>query len=181
MRYQSFRRSCAAIILALTTLSAAADSVYLSPEKFIDGAFAGDSPAPELLWIKAAQRDELRNTLDQELRGLRIRYWRRGQRSAWILDEIGKDQPITTGIIIDNGKIENLQVLIFRESRGWEVKHPFFSEQFTGAQATADNQLDRDIDGITGATLSVRALERQARLALFLAKQIPPLPGDITQ
>jgi len=157
----------------LTTLSAAADSVYLAPEDFITAAFAGDPPAPELLWISTTQRNELRNMLDQELRSLRIRYWRQGARSAWILDEIGKDKPITTGVIIDDGRIEQLQVLIFRESRGWEVKHAFFSDQFTGATAGEKHQLDRRIDGITGATLSVRALQRQARLALFLAKQIP--------
>lgn len=170
---RSLIRGFAALFLALITLSASADSVYLAPEEFIAAAFAGDPPTPELLWISAAQRDELKHTLDQELRSLRIRYWQKGVRSAWILDEIGKDKPITTGVIINDGNIEQLRVLIFRESRGWEVKHAFFSDQFAGAAAKENHQLDRHIDGITGATLSVRALQRQARLALFLAKQLP--------
>jgi hypothetical protein len=168
---------CTAIVLVLATLSATADSVYLAPEEFIAAAFTGEPPAPKLLWLDNAQRHELRSMLDQELRSLRIRYWQKGARSAWILDEIGKDKPITTGVVINNGSIEQLQVLIFRESRGWEVKHAFFSDQFTGATASENHQLDRHIDGITGATLSVRALQRQARLALFLAKQLPALTG----
>jgi hypothetical protein len=173
MRHPLFSRGCAATLLTLAMLSASADSMYLAPEDFIAGAFDGDPPAPELLWLSTAQRNELRNSLGQELRSLRVRYWQQGMRSAWILDEIGKDQPITTGVIVNNDSIEAIQVLIFRESRGWEIKHTFFSDQFIGARATTDNQLDRHIDGITGATLSVQAVQRQARLALFLAEQLP--------
>ncbi len=177
MRHPLFSRGCAAILLTIATLSASADSVYLAPEDFIAGAFDGEPPTPELLLLSTAQRNELRNSLGQELRSLRVRYWRQGLRNVWILDEIGKDQPITTGVIVDNDRIEAIQVLIFRESRGWEIKHPFFSDRFVGARATTDNQLDRRIDGITGATLSVQAVQRQARLALFLAKQLSQPAG----
>ncbi len=99
---------------------------------------------------------------------LRLRYWGRDGRTAWILDEIGKEEPITTGIVVNGRAIEEVKVLIFRESRGWEVRHPFFTDQFKGARLGHDDQLDRHIDGISGATLSVRALKRLARVALFL-------------
>jgi uncharacterized protein with FMN-binding domain len=101
-----------------------------------------------------------------------MRYWTRDHRSAWILEEIGKEQPITTGIVVQGGRIERIKVLIFRESPGWEVRHDFFTEQFKAAGLTEKHGLDRHIDGISGATLSVRALTRLARLALFLDHQI---------
>jgi hypothetical protein len=103
---------------------------------------------------------------------LRVRYWLQGERTAWILEDIGKTEPITTGIVVDNSAIARIEVLIYRESRGWEVKHPSFTKQFKGATLTALSELDRQIDGITGATLSVRALTRLARMALYLDAKV---------
>jgi hypothetical protein len=99
---------------------------------------------------------------------VRVRYWARGARTAWILEEIGKTQPITTGIVVDQGAIARIAVLVYRESHGWEVRYPFFTTQFKGATLSGTHQLDRSIDGISGATLSVRALTRLARVALLL-------------
>ena len=102
----------------------------------------------------------------------RIIYWADESRSAWILEEIGKVKPITTGYVVNRGKIERVAVLIYRESRGWEVRHKFFTDQFIGATVDGDYRLDRGIDGISGATLSVDALTRLGRLALYLAEEI---------
>lgn len=102
-----------------------------------------------------------------------MRYWGEKHRTAWILEEIGKERPITVGLVIDNGRLETVKVLVFRESRGWEVRYPFFTDQFNGARLTNEHGLDRSIDGISGATLSVRALKKLARLALFLHNQTP--------
>jgi Na+-translocating ferredoxin:NAD+ oxidoreductase RnfG subunit len=63
-------------------------------------------------------------------------------------------------------------VLEFRESRGWEVRYPFFTDQFVEAKLDQNERLDRNIDGITGATLSVNAVTRIARIALFLHEHI---------
>ena len=104
--------------------------------------------------------------------GMRVRYWQDQERTTWILDEIGKELPITTGIVIDHNGIERVRVLIFRESRGWEVRHDFFTDQFRGARMNNKGDLDRNIDGISGATLSVRAVEKLARVALLLNSKI---------
>ncbi|RME64612.1 MAG: FMN-binding protein, partial [Alphaproteobacteria bacterium] len=71
------------------------------------------------------------------------------------------------GFIVDDGRLESVEVLIYRESRGWEIRYPFFRDQFVGARLGADLALDQDIDGISGATLSVRAMQKMARLALY--------------
>jgi hypothetical protein len=159
-----------AAFLLLIALSAFADSAYQSPEEFIAETFADNVPATQILWVTAELRSEARAILGHELAGLRIRYWQVGPRSAWILDEIGKDKPITTGVVINDDAIETIKVLVFRESRGWEVRYPFFTDQFIGVRAKQNNQLDRNIDGISGATLSVSALRRQAQLALLLTR-----------
>jgi len=162
------RLKTAALFVALLFSSTLRAEVYLAPEKFLAESFGGNAPKPSVLWISGETRAAVEKILGHRASALRVRYWARGDRSAWILEEIGKTEPITTGIVVDNGAIARINVLIFRESRGWEVRYPFFTDQFKGATLTAMDELDRRIDGVSGATLSVHALTRLARVALLL-------------
>jgi hypothetical protein len=99
---------------------------------------------------------------------LRIRYWQKNNETVWVLNEIGKEKPITIGVHIKDTQIAQLKVLAFRETRGDEVRHDFFTDQFDRVALTKENKLNQSIDGITGATMSVRALTKVARLALWL-------------
>lgn len=130
--------------------------------------FAGDVPAPRKLWLDQETKPAVREILGHDLHALRLTYWRRDGRSAWILEEVGRDLPITVGIVVNGEAIETLKILIFRESRGWEVRYPFFTDQFRGAALADGARLDAEIDGISGATLSVSAVRRLAALALYL-------------
>ena len=161
-------RFLALTILCLATTTAMARDVYQQPQEFITQVFAGNPPQPQLLWITKTLNQDIQEILGHELGVLRIRYWQHGGKTAWILEETGKEQLITTGLVVNNGKIDQLKVLIYRESRGMEVRHPFFTDQFKDAYLQTNKQLDRSIDGISGATVSVRALTKLARLALFL-------------
>lgn len=139
---------------------------YQSPDAFIAEAFDGQAPAVQALWLTTDLRRDLTEVLGRNP-GLRQRYWSRDKRTVWVLDAIGKDLPITAGVVVNDGAIEDIRVLIFRESRGWEIKYPFFTRQFVNARLN-EHELSQDIDGITGATLSVRAMKRMAQAALLL-------------
>jgi hypothetical protein len=152
--------------------AASAAEVYLPVDSFLAESFDGKIPDPQMLWISGETRDAVKEILGHNPGALRVRYWARGQRTAWILEEIGKTQPITTGIVVDDGAIARIAVLIYRESHGWEVRYPFFTNQFKGATLADGYRLDRNIDGISGATLSVRALTRLARVALLLDRKV---------
>lgn len=141
---------------------------YQAPHAFIDNAFGGTPPRPAVLWLKRDLQAEISKIMDHRLNALRLRYWQRGSRTAWILEEIGKEEPITAGFVIEEAKLLETNVLVYRESRGWEVKYPAFRNQFVGAMLEDDTELDTHIDGISGATLSVNAMRKMARLALFL-------------
>lgn len=151
---------------------ALAEDVYLVPDAFLAQAFEGDPPEPAVIWLSGSTREVVEAILAHRYRGVRIRYWQRGDRTAWILEEIGKERPITTGLVVDDGALQRIRVLVYRESRGWEVRHDFFTDQFNGAQLTDELRLDRPIDGISGATLSVRALTKLARVALYLHQTV---------
>jgi len=142
-------------------------SVYETQPEFLDRAFSGSPPEPAMLWLSGDRKTGVRQLLGHDYPALRLRYWCRDRRSAWVLEEIGKDLPITVGIIIDRGTIRDLRVLTYRESRGGEVATPAFTDQFIDAALDGGN-LNVPIDGISGATLSVQALTRLASMALFL-------------
>jgi len=156
--------------LLASTSSHALETVYLQPEVFIEQSFAGE-PEQKVLWLTKDAKASIKQVLGRDFRGMRIRYWQSGARTAWILEEIGKVKPITTGFVIENNQMLAMQVLIYRESHGWEVRYPFFTDQFKGLELEANNRLNKKIDGISGATLSVNALTRLSKLALHLHQQ----------
>ena len=171
--------ACALVFsLAVWASPALAERVYQQPDAFVAEAFKAQPPAPAVLWLTGDLKTQVRAILDHDYPALRLRYWgtsERGEggRSVWVLDEIGKESPITVGIVVENNRIAQMRVLVFRESRGWEVESPAFIRQYLGAALTSDQKLDRHIDGISGATLSVRALSKLSRLALLLHRQTP--------
>ena len=166
----SFLRRISIPVLAVLLLGATASAdpgVYQSPDAFVEQAFSGEAPDARALWLRAELRDAVSDVLGHAP-APRVRYWRRDGQTVWILDEVGKEKPITAGVVVREGAIDDIRVLVFRESRGWEVKHTFFTRQFEDARLTSDGELSRSIDGITGATLSVRAMKKMARVALLL-------------
>jgi hypothetical protein len=152
---------------------ALARGVYQAPDDFLAEVFEDHLPKPAVIWLRGEVKTTVADILGHDYPALRIRYWGQAKRSAWVLDEIGKEKPITVGLVVEDNALRNIRVLEFRESRGWEVRHGFFTDQFNGARLTDKQELDRSIDGISGATLSVRALKKLARLALYLHSQTP--------
>jgi len=148
-----------------------AKSVYQTPKGFVNEVFSGNPPKPKTLWLTKRYMPTIKKILSHSYRKKRIRYWRGNNKSVWILEEIGKEKPITLGIVIEKQQIIQLTVLVYREKRGDEVRHRFFTKQFDNAKLKKDLHLDRYIDGISGATLSVQALQKLARVALYLDSQ----------
>lgn len=155
---RSFIRTAFAIVASglLTPLARAGESLwttYQTPEAFIAEAFRGNPPASKVANGPAGP----------------VHYWRANGRSVWVLDDVGKQgyQLTTAGFIVKNGAIESAKVLVYRESRGEQVAEPSFLQKFVGARL-AGGQLDRNIDNISGATLSVQMMQRMARTVLAL-------------
>lgn len=147
--------------------------IYEQPADFLRKAFRGEPPPTAVVELNGAIARQAEKILGHGLQLQRIRYWQKGKLSAWILEEIGKTEPITFGVVIQDGRVRQTKILAFRESRGWEIRHHFYTRQYQGVGLTPDYRLDRSIDGITGATLSVNAMRKVVTLALYLATQIP--------
>ncbi len=162
---------CALSCLFIPAASMAKQDIS-ARETFVKSAFSQTVPKARALWLDKKQKKAAKKILRHPYGALRVRYWQGSSKTVWILEEVGKYKPITVGVIIKDGKIEKLSVLTYRESHGWEVKHDFFTRQFIGAHLEKKNALSEKIDGISGATLSVRALKKIARLSLYFDAQI---------
>jgi len=162
------------LCLLLIAPLATAKGVYQQPQDFLKEIYNQQVPKAKVLWLKAHTKKQISEILGHKYPRLRIRYWQKNSTSVWILEEIGKEQPITVGIHIEDNQIKQLKVLIYRETRGDEVRHRFFTKQFDDAILTDDVQLNQTIHGITGATLSVRALKKLSIMALWLSSQLDP-------
>ena len=78
---------------------------------------------------------------------------------AVLSDEIGKYQPITFMVgVTPDFRVQDAAVLVYRETRGAEVRHSRFLRQYRNKTSRDPIRINRDIVNITGATLSVRAL-----------------------
>ena len=159
------------LVLSVQTYAFATDT-YQTSKQFISYSFKGEVPKSKALWLSSDDKAVISEIMSYEYNRLRLRYWQQESQTVWVLDEIGKEKPITIGVHIKNEKIVEVKVLTYRESRGDEVRHDFFTQQFHSAFLTKENMLNQHIDGITGATMSVRALTKVARLALWLNKKV---------
>ena len=166
------------LVLSLTGLLllsnfAGAKGVYQSPHEFLQEVFGSSGFEMQTLWLDEADKQRAQQIFGRKYMGFRMRYWQHKKQTAWIFDEVGKTRPITFGVVVADNKVESLSVLEFRESRGGEIRHPFFTQQFVGLGLLKNSSsLDDSVDGITGATLSVRAATRIVRFALYLAGRV---------
>jgi len=156
---------------AMPRLAQAIDlfKTFQTPEAFVAEAFGNTPPPAQLLSLDDAAQSQISQVFGRRFPQARLRYWRANGRTAWIFDDLGKEgyQPTTSGFVVRAGAVESARVLIYRESRGEQVAEPTFLRQLIGGRA-AGSKLDRRVDNISGATLSVLMMQRMARTALAL-------------
>ncbi|MFC4994209.1 FMN-binding protein [Rubritalea tangerina] len=157
------------LVVSLGAPLSAATKVYEKPSVFLKRTL-GAVPKTQVLELNRTQQAQLKRIFGHSYKEQKVRYWKSGGKTAFILNEIGKSKPITTGLIVQGGKLVEVKVLVYRESHGWEVSKPFFTQQFVGSSLKG-HKLDRRIDGIVGATLSVNAMKKLGAAALYLSQQ----------
>ncbi len=157
--------------MLLLAASAAAAPTPTPLEAFLAETFAGAPPAPTMLWYDASRRPIATGILGHPPAAARVRVWRDAGRCAVVLEEVPHSLPITAGFVVGEGRLERARVLVYRESRGGAVQRPAWLADLVGRGLDPARELDGPVDGLTGATLSVRAMTRMARLALYLATE----------
>lgn len=92
---------------------------------------------------------------------------------AVIDDEKGLHQPITFATRLSaRGVIERLEIMVYREPRGDEVRDGRFRKQFEGKTSHDPCRLSQDIDAVSGATISSASMATGARRAAILVEEL---------
>lgn len=136
--------------------------VLLTKKQAFEIAFPGaDKVERKKSWTTAEQRKAIGKICLQEVDDRRFNFYvgkKGGQAMGYALIDhiIGKSFPITFITILNvDGTVRDVEIMVYREPRGWEVKYESFLKQFFGRNSESDY---REINSITGATLSVRAV-----------------------
>jgi electron transport complex protein RnfG len=88
---------------------------------------------------------------------------------AVIDEEMGQHQPITFGVKISaTGQVERLEIMVYREGYGDEIREKRFRRQFEGKTKQDDIRFGDDVVAVTGATISSQAMAIGVRRAVAL-------------
>ncbi len=102
---------------------------------------------------------------------------------AVVDDELGQHEPITFGVRMDpDAVIDRVEVVVYREPYGDEVRDERFRRQFVGRDWRQPLRVGHEIVAISGATISSHSLARGASrasavLSVLLERHGPALAG----
>jgi len=108
----------------------------------------------------------------------KLYYWNVFNKDSTIayafLDNVkGKSMPITFMVILDkNGSIINTSIIKYREAYGGEVSSERWLSQFVNRNNNSSYKIGKNIDGITGATISVNSLSKGIQKIVLLFSHI---------
>ncbi|MEP6601840.1 MAG: FMN-binding protein, partial [Nitrospirota bacterium] len=162
----------------LTEKELSSIDVYLTEEEALKILF----PAAQKI-----QADELRLTPEQKVQIQDRIGWKFPEESfkaftaqsngtvhgyAVIQETIGKHRPITYIVgVSPEGKVFDVEIMVYRESKGSEVRRKRFNAQYEGKTAQDPISINKDIINITGATMSVRSVSAGVKRALVLVDE----------
>lgn len=151
--------------------------VFLSEEEALKRVFPeAEEILTDMLLLSQEDRKALEDRLGRRLfeEGFLVYIGKKGDEVlgyAVITQEIGKFHPFDFIVAVrPNGKIKDLAVLVYRESRGGEVARRRFIHQFIGKSLKNPLRINKDIINITGATMSVMCMCEGVKKVLALVE-----------
>jgi len=156
-----------------------ADRVYLTVDQALVNAFPGDVIVErKVVWITEAQAAQVERRAGSPLPRRVVKAYlgrRAGELAgyAFVDDVIGKTEPITYMVTITpDATVVRLDLLVFRETHGYEIERASWRDRFRGRRLGDGLRVGREIDKITGATLSCRAVTDGVRRLLALVEVV---------
>jgi Na+-translocating ferredoxin:NAD+ oxidoreductase RnfG subunit len=142
--------------LALLAPAAAHATTYLSVEQAQALMFPGAVLTPDFRKLTDAQAAAIRKDSGVEVSSRDLQAWRAPGGGWFIVDRVvGKHEFITFALGLDAaGAVKDVEILDYRESYGDQVRGRAWRAQFLGKRHGAALRLGRDIQNISGATLS---------------------------
>jgi hypothetical protein len=149
-------------------------SILLTKKQALEIAFPGaDEIKKERLWMDKGQISAIEEELMSKIHETRFTFYtgiKNGKpMGSMLIDNIiGKSFPITFMTVINtDGTVRDVEIMVYREPQGWEVKYKSFRSQFYGKDSSSN---PAHILSISGATMSVNSVKRGVYKALAAYK-----------
>jgi len=151
------------------------ERVFLTKKQALKLAFPGIRKFKRnKVWLTDSQKKAVVETYGDKFEKSRLTFFealREDGTMAGVMtigNEIGRSYLITFMVVINaDGTVKDVEIMVYREPHGWEVRFETFMSQFFGRDASDPFN---DINNITGATLSVRSMTRGVKKAVSLYK-----------
>ena len=137
--------------------------VYLTKKQAFEIAFPGaDEIKKERLWPTKEEIRAIEEIYMYKIYETRFTFYTgikngKSMGSMLIDNIIGKSFPITFMTVLNtDGTVRDVEIMVYREPQGWEVRYKSFRSQFYGKDTSSN---PNEILSISGATLSVRAIK----------------------
>ncbi len=137
--------------------------VYLTKKQAFEIAFPGaDEIKKERLWLTKEEIRAIEEIYMYKIYETRFTFYTgikngKSMGSMLIDNIIGKSFPITFMTVLNtDGTVRDVEIMVYREPQGWEVRYKSFLSQFYGKDTSSNSN---EILSISGATLSVRAIK----------------------
>jgi len=153
--------------------------VYLSPEEAAHLIFPeSDHIRQETLRITSSQKVFIEKRIGWQFPESSFECFigeTKGKVDGWALiqNTIGKHKHMTYMVGVNSGgEVTDVEVLVYRESRGSEVRKKRFNYQYEGKSFRDPIRINRDIINISGATMSVRSMSAGVKRAIVLVDEL---------
>jgi hypothetical protein len=165
-------------LLILAPLRANAEDVYWSTKSLLSDFFKSSERVTYVKLETAAAKAELSAMLGYvpSKPSYAVFIARTGERIdgyAVIDEELGQHLPITFGVkMLPTGEVDRLEVMIYREGYGDEIRESRFRRQFVGKRSGDALRFGEDVVAISGATISSKAMATGVRRAVALVNVV---------
>ena len=93
------------------------------------------------------------------------------EKACTVVPQQGKEGPMSIGICFEpTGLVATVTILSFEEEHGKKVAEQSFLKQFKGKKISDSFQVGKDVDGISGATVSSKAVAESLRKSSYAFK-----------
>lgn len=158
------RRGFLAALGAVFLPSAARAERYIEPEEAARLLFPqAEDISPFALSLTKDQAKDIKSNSgmrvrDLNLEGFKARLPAGGFGWVYIDNVIGKHEFITYALGVEGGgdSVVGVEIIEYRETWGFEIREAKWRAQFKGLTLRSPIRLGKDIDNISGATLSCR-------------------------
>ncbi len=176
------RAICLMVVMISLPTGIASANEYLTSEQALKIAFPdADSIEKKRVAVTTEHREKLRNRYGLKRASRTFRYFvgvRNGEIMGYsVIDNIlGERKPFTFMVVVaPDGTVKSVEIMAYRESYGGEIRQPRFLGQFRGKKESDPLRLKTDVQSVSGATISSRAVTNGVRIILAYLSVIVPL------